>query len=80
MLVFTLLLYGRLNQMMFLFCCFLLLAVFIFAWYLSLCLYPDLFKASWYGVTESLKVSSEEGNDKSWDSVESGSCLMIDGG
>ena len=45
---------------MLLFCCFLLLAVFIFAWYLSLCLYPDLPKASWLGVTELLKISSEE--------------------
>ena len=79
-LVFTFLLYGGLNQMMFLFRCFLLLAVFIFAWYLSLCLYPDLSKASWYGVTESLKISSEEDNNESRDSIESGSCLMIDGG
>ena len=78
MLVFTFLLYGGLNQMMFLFRCFLLLAVFIFAWYLSLCLYPDLSKTSWYGVTESLKISSEEDNNESRDSIESGSCLMID--
>ena len=80
MLVFTILLYGGLNQMMFLFRCFLLLAVFIFAWYLSLCLYPDLPKASWYGVTESLKISSEEDNNESRHSIESGSCLMINGG
>ena len=80
MLVFTFLLYGGLNQMMVLFHCFLFLALFIFAWYLSLCLYPDLSKASWYGVTESLKISSEEDNDESQDSIESGSCLMIDGG
>ena len=66
--------------MMFLFRCFLLLVVFIFAWYLSLCLYPYLSKASWYGVTESLKISSEEDNDGSLDAIESGSCLMIDGG
>ena len=76
--VFTFLLYGGLNQI-FLFC-FLLLAVSTFALYLSLCLYPDLSKASWYGITESLKISSEEDNDESWDSMESGSCLMIDGG
>ena len=80
MLVFTFLLYGGLNQMMFLFRCFLLLAVFIFAWYLSLFLYPDLSKASWYGVTESLIISSEEDNNESRDSIESGSCLMIDNG
>ena len=80
MLVFTFLLYGGLNQMMFLFRCFLLLAVFTFAWYLSLCLNPDLSKASWYGVTESLKISYEEDNNESRDSIESGSCLMIDGG
>ena len=80
MLVFTFLLYGGLNQMIFRFLCFLLLAVSVFAWYLSLCLYPDLSKASWYGVTESLKISSEEDNDESRDSIESGSCLMIDGG
>ena len=55
------------EQVMFLFRCFLLLTVLIFAWYLSLCLYPDLFKASWYGVTESLKISSDEGIDESWD-------------
>ena len=60
MFVFTLLLYGELNQMMFLFCCFLLLAVFIFRWYFSLYLYPDLSKASWYGVAEPLTISSEE--------------------
>ena len=66
--------------MKFLFRSFLLLAVSIFAWYLSLCLYPDLPNASWYGVTQSLKISSEEDNDESRDSIESGSCLMIDGG
>ena len=66
--------------MMFLFRCFLLLAVSIFALYLSLCLYPDLSKASWYGITESLKISSKEDNDESRDWIESGSCLMIDGG
>ena len=64
---------------MFLFRRFLLLAAFIFALYLSLCLYPDLSKASWYGITESLKISSEEDNDESRDSMERGSCLMIDG-
>ena len=59
MLVFTFLLCGGLNQMMFLSRCFLSLVVFIhLAWYLSLCLYPDLSKALWYGVTESLKISS----------------------
>ena len=80
MLVFTFLLYGGLNQMMFLFRCSLLLAVFIIAWYLSLCLYPDLSKASWYGVTQTLKISSEEDNNESRDSIESGSYMMIDGG
>ena len=80
MLVSTFLLYGGLNQIIFLFRCFLLLAVSIFALYLSLCLYPDLSKASWYGITESLKISSEEDNDESRDSMESVSCLMIDGG
>ena len=80
MLVLTFLLYGGLNQMIFLFRCFLLLAVSIFALYLSLCLYPDLSKASWYGVTESLKISSEEDNDESRDLMQSGSCLMINGG
>ena len=75
MLVFTFLLYAGLNQMIFLFRCFLLLAVSIFAWYLSLCLYPDLSKTSWYGVTESLKIFSVEDNDKSRDSIENGSCL-----
>ena len=69
MLVFTFLLYGGLNQTMFLFRCFLLLAVFIFAWCLSLCLYPDLSKASCCWVTESLKISSEEDNDESRDFV-----------
>ena len=66
--------------MIFLFRCFLFLAVSIFALYLSLCLYSDLPKASWYGITESLKISSEEDNDESRDSMESGSCLMIGGG
>ena len=47
---------------------------------LYLCLYPDLSKASWYGIKESLKISSEEDNDESQDSIESGSCLIIDGG
>ena len=55
--------------MMFVFRCFLLLAVFIFAWYLRLCLYPDLSKASRYWVTESLMISSEEDNDESRDTV-----------
>ena len=80
MLVLTFLLYGGLNQMIFLFRCFLLLAVSIFALYLSLCLYPDLSKASWYGIAELLKISSEEDNDESQDSMESRSCLIIDGG
>ena len=71
---------GGLKLMMFLFCRLLLLAVFIFAWYLRLCLYPDLSKASWYGVTEFLKISSEENNDESQDSIKSRSCLMIDSG
>ena len=65
--------------MIFLFRCFLFLAVSIFALYLSLCLYSDLSKASWYGITESLKISFEEDNE-SRDSIEIGTCLMIDGG
>ena len=77
MLVFTFLLYAGLNQMIFLFRCFLLLAVSIFAWYLSLCLYPGLSKASWYRVTTSLKISSEENNVESRDSIASGSGLTI---
>ena len=77
MLVFTFLLYAGLNQMIFLFRCFLLLAVSKFAWYLSLCLYPDFSKASWYGVTTSLKISSEEDNVESQDSVERRSGLRI---
>ena len=80
MLVLTLLLYGGLNRMIFLFRWFLLLAVSIFNLYLSLWLYPDLSKVSCYGATESLKISSEEDNAESRDSIESGSCLMIDGG
>ena len=79
-LVFTFLLYGGLNQKIFLFCCFFLLAVSIFALHLSLCFYPDLPKESWYEITESVKISSEEDNGESRDSLESGSCLMIDGG
>ena len=74
MLVFTFLLHGELNQMMFLFRCFLLLAVSIFAWDLSLCLCPDLSKATLCGVTESLKFSSEEDNDESQNSIKIGSC------
>ena len=80
MLVLTLLLYGGLNRMIFLFRWFLLLAVSIFNLYLSLWLYHDLSKASCYGATESLKISSEEDNAESRDSMESGGCLMIDGG
>ena len=80
MLVLTFLLYSGLNQMIFLFCCFLLLASSLFALYLTLCLFLDLSKVSWYGTTESLKISSKEDNDESRDSMESGSCLMIDGG
>ena len=77
---FTFLLYGGLNQIIFIFRCFLLLAVSIFTLYLSLCLYPHLSKASWYEITESLKISSEEDTWESRDSIESGSSLMIDGG
>ena len=29
-------------------------------------MYPDLPKASWYGVTESFKISSEEEDDREW--------------
>ena len=42
-------------------------------------MYLDLSKASWYGITDSLKISFEEDNDESRDSMESGSFLMIDG-
>ena len=80
MLVFMFLLYGGLTQMMFLFRCLWLLLVFIFVWYLSLCLYLDLSKASWHQVKESLKISSEKNNDKSRDWIEIGSCLIIKGG
>ena len=75
MLVFTFLLHGGLNQMMLLFRCFLVLAVFTLAWYWSLRLYLDLPKVFWYGITESLKISSEEEDDESRDLIESGSCL-----
>ena len=44
----------------------MLLVIFIFDW---LCLYPDLSKASWYGVTESLKISSEDDNVEIPDSM-----------
>ena len=64
---------------MFLLRCFVLLAVFIFAGYLSLRLHHDLSKASWYKVTESWKISCEEYKDESRDSIESGGCLMIGG-
>ena len=80
MLVFIFLLYGGLTQMMFLFRCLWLLLVFIFICYLSLCLYLDLSKASWYQVKESLKISSEKNNDKSRDWIEIGSYLIIKGG
>ena len=56
----------------------LLLAVSIFAWYFSLCLYPDMSNA--LGLTESFHISSEKDNDKSRDSIESRSCLMIGSG
>ena len=78
MLDFTFLLYGGLNQMMFLFRYFLLLDLFIFAWYLSLCLYPDLSKASLYEVTQSLKIFSEDDNNESRRKIIR-SCLIIDG-
>ena len=80
MLVCTLLLCIELNQTMCLFLCFLLLTVFIYVCYLKLCLYADMPKASWYGVTESLKISSEEDNYESRDLMQSRSCLMINGG
>ena len=47
---------------------------------LELCFYPHLSKASWYEITESLKISSEEDTWESRDSIESGSSLMTDGG
>ena len=56
----------------------LLLAVSIFAWYLSLCLHPDMSNASWHELTESLQISYEKDNDKILDSIESRSCLIID--
>ena len=66
--------------MMFLFCFFLLLLIFTFAWYMSLRLYPNLSTASWYWVRKSLKISSEEDNLESRDLIEIGSCLIVDGG
>ena len=47
---------------------------------LEFCMNPGLSKASWYEVTETLKISSEKDNNESRDSIDSGSCLMIDGG
>lgn len=69
---------GGLNQIIFLFCRFLLFDIFIFAEYLSLCLYTDFCKASWYWVTESLKISYDEDNDECRDLIEIGSFLIID--
>ena len=66
--------------MMFLFCFFLLLLIFTFAWDMSLRLYPNLSTASWYWVRKSLKISSEEDNLESRDLIEIGSCLIVDGG
>ena len=43
-------------------------------------MYPDLSKASWYDLTASLKISSEEDDDESRDLIEIGSCFFIDGG
>ena len=80
MLVFTFLLYGGYKQVMLVFLCFLLLVVFIFAWYLGFWLYPDFSEASCYGITELLKISSEEDNDESRDLIEIGSCLITDVG
>ena len=70
MLFCALLLCIGLNQTMCLFLCFLLLTVFICACYLKLYLYPNMPKASWYRVTESLKISSEEDNHKNRDLME----------
>ena len=79
MFVFMFLLYGELNQMIFLFRCILLLDVVIFPRYSSLCLYPDFSKAPWYGVTKFLQVSSDEDNKESWDSIRIGDCLSVVG-
>ena len=43
-------------------------------------MYPDFSNASWYGVTESFKNYFDEDNVEIRDSIESKSCLMIDGG
>ena len=72
-------LHGGLNQMIFLAVTFVVSSIYI-SLVLELCMNPDLSKASWYGVTETLKISSEEDNNESRDSIDSGSCLMIDGG
>ena len=77
MLVFTFLLYSGLNQMIFLFCCFFMLALSMFTLYLSLCLCPDLSKASWYGITDLLKISSDGDNDESQELIDSRSCLKL---
>ena len=59
-LVFTFLLYDGLDQIMFLFRCFLLLVAFIIACYWGVCLYLELSNASCYRVTVSMNISLDE--------------------
>ena len=59
-LVFTFLLYDGLDQIIFLFRCFLLLVAFIIACYWGVCLYLELSNASCYRVTVSMNISLDE--------------------
>ena len=61
----------------FFFVVFFMLALSMFTLYLSLCLCPDLSKASWYGITDLLKISSDGDNDESQELIDSRSCLKL---
>ena len=79
--VTTFALYGGLNHIIFLLR-FLVVVVFclIFCWYRISYLYPAFVSASLYGLLEFLNISSVTDNCDNLNSIDLGSCLVVDGG
>ena len=77
--VTTCALYGRLNHIIFLFQ-FSVVVVFclMLCWYRISCLYSAFVSASLYGLTELLNISSFVDNCDNLNSIDFGSCLIID--
>ena len=72
---------GRLNHIIFLFRCLVVVAFcLMFCWYYILCLYPAFVSASLYGLIQFLNIFSLADNCDILNSNDFGSCLIMGGG